>query len=1035
MGAFFIYILKSSVCLVLFYLFFRVLLSKETFHRFNRVALLGVLFLSLLIPFIEVTTNHQVEVQQTMLTIEQVLLMAEMEPATVDATGGVAVHEVASLSWIEILLLVYLAGIIFFACRNLYSLIRLFRLIHSGKREKLENGTTLVVHEQEIAPFSWMKYIVISRKDLEENGREILIHEAAHIRHRHSIDLLVADICIFFQWFNPGAWLLKQELQNIHEYEADETVINEGVNAKEYQLLLIKKAVGTRLYSMANSFNHSKLKKRITMMLKEKSNPWARLKYLYVLPLAAIAVTAFARPEISEKVEEISAVKVNDLAEIVQENVLRDTENVLQDTVKVSHGDSKAKVSAENRAAKTKGNEELVVFEVVEQMPEYPGGMNALYKYLENKTKSSDVKGKAGGSVIVGFTVSESGKVKDVRALQSDQPILTKEAERIVSEMPAWIPGKQRGMPVSVKYSVPVRFGDIRFPENKKPLIMVDGKEMSMETFEKIDRGIIESFSVLKDSASIGLYGKRGANGVILVTTRREGKTRVQDISTFTEIKATETNTVPDFLVTGIVTDEQGQPKAGVSIVVPNTTIGAITDANGRFRLKTPKDSYLWFSFIGYKTVKAAVASEMSIRMEQDVVKLFPETSVSLKTTGTLSSGTKVGNSLTLYGVEEGKQPLIIINDKEVSDKEALSKIAPDRIKSANGVILVTTRREGKTRVQDISTFTEIKATETNTVPDFLVTGIVTDEQGQPKAGVSIVVPNTTIGAITDANGRFRLKTPKDSYLWFSFIGYKTVKAAVASEMSIRMEQDVVKLFPETSVSLKTTGTLSSGTKVGNSLTLYGVEEGKQPLIIINDKEVSDKEALSKIAPDRIKSFSILKDKTATSIYGEKGKNGVIIVTLLTEGEYQFKKDNPEKPYADALELAESVAEGVEGKIIYCIDDDEVEKSKLKGMSIKTIKAVSLDQAGKEKIVRLKTDKYRSDWITVTGVVYNEDEKPTSAIVNVRGTRFTERTDSIGRFTIKAPKNGVLLVGYNGKPTIEVKVKPTLKVILKDKQE
>ena len=423
MGVFFIYILKSSVCLVLFYLFFRLLLSKETFHRFNRMALLGVLFFSLLIPCIEVTTRHQVEVQQAVLSIEQLLLMAELE--TTPANVG-AVQETSAISWVQIVLLVYLAGILFLACRNIYSLICLFRLIHSGKHEKLEKGVTLVVHNQEIAPFSWMKYIVISRKDLEENGREILIHEMAHIHHRHSVDLLVADICIFFQWFNPGAWLLKQELQNVHEYEADETVINEGVNAKEYQLLLIKKAVGTRLYSMANSFNHSKLKKRITMMLKEKSNPWARLKYLYVLPLAAIAVTAFARPEISEKVEEISAVKVNDLAEIVQENVLRDTENVLQDTVKVSHGDSKAKVSAENRAAKTKGNEELVVFEVVEQMPEYPGGMNALYKYLENKTKSSDVKGKAGGSVIVGFTVSESGKVKDVRALQSDQPILTR---------------------------------------------------------------------------------------------------------------------------------------------------------------------------------------------------------------------------------------------------------------------------------------------------------------------------------------------------------------------------------------------------------------------------------------------------------------------------------------------------------------------------------------------------------------------------------------------------------------------------------
>ncbi len=314
MGVFFIYILKSSVCLVLFYLFFRLLLSKETFHRFNRMALLGVLFFSLLIPCIEVTTRHQVEVQQAVLSIEQLLLMAELE--TTPANVG-AVQETSAISWVQIVLLVYWAGILFLACRNIYSLICLFRLIHSGKHEKLEKGVTLVVHNQEIAPFSWMKYIVISRKDLEENGREILIHEMAHIHHRHSVDLLVADICIFFQWFNPGAWLLKQELQNVHEYEADETVINEGVNAKEYQLLLIKKAVGTRLYSMANSFNHSKLKKRITMMLKEKSSPWARMKYLYVLPVAAITLTAFARPEISNELNEISTIKVNDITSIL----------------------------------------------------------------------------------------------------------------------------------------------------------------------------------------------------------------------------------------------------------------------------------------------------------------------------------------------------------------------------------------------------------------------------------------------------------------------------------------------------------------------------------------------------------------------------------------------------------------------------------------------------------------------------------------------------------------------------------------------
>ena len=666
MGAFFIYILKSAVCLVLFYLFFKLLLSRETFHRFNRVALLGVLLLSLLIPCIEVTTRHQVEVQQAVLSIEQLLLMAELEatPANVGA-----VQETPTISWVQIVLLVYLAGILFLVCRNIYSLICLFRLVHSGKHEKLEKGVTLVVHNQEIAPFSWMKYIVISRKDLEENGREILIHEMAHIHHRHLVDLLVADICIFFQWFNPGAWLLKQELQNIHEYEADETVINEGVNAKEYQLLLIKKAVGTRLYSMANSFNHSKLKKRITMMLKEKSNPWARLKYLYVLPLAAIAVTAFARPEISEKMEEISAVKVNDLAEIVQEKVL-------QDTVKVSKDEKKDALVV--TGVKSKEEEEIVIFEVVEQMPEYPGGMSALQKYLSEKIAGSPMKGKAGGRVMVGFTVAETGKIKDVRVLQSDEASLNQEAERIVSEMPDWIPGKQRGRPVPVKYTVPIRFGNIRFAENKQPLIFADGKEISMDAMEKLDPSTIESFSVLKDSASIKVYGKRGANGVILVNTQRGSKTKIQNKEISFSQKTTSTDAVPDFPVSGTVVDEQGRPKAGVSIIVPNTNHGTITDINGHFSLKAMKDGNLWFSFIGYKPVKASVSSTMNIRMEQEVVDLFPELSGSVKNG---NSGFKVNNGVTVHGIK-GEEPLVIIDGKEAMEKDALSKLAPDHIKS-----------------------------------------------------------------------------------------------------------------------------------------------------------------------------------------------------------------------------------------------------------------------------------------------------------------------------------------------------------------
>ena len=264
MGIFFVYILKSSVCLAVFYLFYRLLLSRETFHRFNRVVLLSILLLSCLLPLVEVTVEKQTEVHQTMMTLEQWLMLADMMNTT--NVAELQIEEV-TVTWIHVALLVYLAGILLFAFRNGYSLLKLGNLLRSGRKEDLSKYTdggekvTLIVHDHDIAPFSWMKYIVISQKDLDENGREILIHELAHIQNRHSWDLLVADICIFFQWFNPASWLLKQELQNIHEYEADETVIEKGVDAKQYQLLLIKKAVGTRLYSMANSFNHSKLKK------------------------------------------------------------------------------------------------------------------------------------------------------------------------------------------------------------------------------------------------------------------------------------------------------------------------------------------------------------------------------------------------------------------------------------------------------------------------------------------------------------------------------------------------------------------------------------------------------------------------------------------------------------------------------------------------------------------------------------------------------------------------------------------------------
>ena len=536
MGVFFIYILKSSVCLVLFYLFFRLLLSKETFHRFNRMALLGVLFFSLLIPCIEVTTRHQVEVQQAVLSIEQLLLMAELE--TTPANVG-AVQETSAISWVQIVLLVYWAGILFLACRNIYSLICLFRLVHSGKHEKLEKGVTLVVHNQEIVPFSWMKYIVISRKDLEENGREILIHEMAHIHHRHSVDLLVADICIFFQWFNPGAWLLKQELQNIHEYEADETVINEGVNAKEYQLLLIKKAVGTRLYSMANSFNHSKLKKRITMMLKEKSNPWARLKYLYVLPLAAIAVTAFARPEISEKVEEISAVKVNDLAEIVEkkseENVVKELVDTTKNKVVVvgyrtekkdsvlTSGKKKVAISVQGISDEGKP---LVIINGKESDREVVNALNP------ECIESVSVIGPEKAIKVYGEKAKDG--VMDIK-LYSEKKFAPRKIE---------IEGINKTRLDALNSGAKSWGATFRSADGGKPLVIIDGKEATGDDpLANISPDRIRSISVLKDKTALAAYGDKGKNGVIEVNLLVKEEYQARQIS-IRAINDTVTSTI-----------------------------------------------------------------------------------------------------------------------------------------------------------------------------------------------------------------------------------------------------------------------------------------------------------------------------------------------------------------------------------------------------------------------------------------------------------------------------------------------------------
>ena len=310
MGAFLFYLLKSGCCLVIFYIFFKLMMSRSTFFRFNRITLLVGLSGCTLLPLIELTTTEETFLHTPLYAIHEILQSTEQVMSNPEEPGNEILlseknTEISSLNWIPVTLgTIYGAGALLTFVWLSVSTCRLAQLIGMSEKKRYGNYI-LVMPRRPIASFSWGRYIVVSASDYSRQSEEVLLHEMMHLRNHHTLDLLFMQIFLLVHWFNPVIWLLKRELQEIHEFEADNGVINTGVDATKYQLLLVKKAVGTRLYSMANGFNHSKLKKRITMMLKERTNRWARLKLLLAVPVMAGALYVFAQPEVKEIPQQI----------------------------------------------------------------------------------------------------------------------------------------------------------------------------------------------------------------------------------------------------------------------------------------------------------------------------------------------------------------------------------------------------------------------------------------------------------------------------------------------------------------------------------------------------------------------------------------------------------------------------------------------------------------------------------------------------------------------------------------------------------
>lgn len=437
-----IYLLKVNVLLAVFYGFYRLLFARDTFFGWRRAALLMLMAAAVLLPAVDLSS--WVASHETTASLSEVYREVMLPTVTVVGDGG-------RFPWWNLLTLIYIIGVAALAARMAWQLAEIVRLRMSC--EQAEGQREFYLINDDTCPFSFFRWIFVNpAAQTEEQLREIMTHETAHVEQWHSVDIILAELLAIVCWPNVFAWLLRQEVRLNLEHLADERVMEAGAERKAYQYHLLGLAYGRNVATISNNFNVLPLKLRIKMMNKQRTHSWLRAKYLLLAPVVGVAVVAC---NLDRKSVE-HGVASEELAEAEKQTAQADSTQEKPVVVPVVVDGTPAQDEKQAEEPTLKGK----VYDVVEEMPEFPGGVTELMKFVQANVKYPKQAQEKGlqGRVVVQFVVDENGSVVDPKVVRSVDEQLDAEALRVVRQMPKWKAGRQNGESVRVKYNIPVSF-------------------------------------------------------------------------------------------------------------------------------------------------------------------------------------------------------------------------------------------------------------------------------------------------------------------------------------------------------------------------------------------------------------------------------------------------------------------------------------------------------------------------------------------------------------------------------------------------